>query len=337
MSRLTGEKSQSGSPGAASPVRKLLPVVLAAAFIAYLVRTLWLRHAEIEHAFDLDWAELGAIVVLLMLSHLQRTFELNYMLRRLGVPERFADGLALTGAAMLLNYLPLSAGSVARAVVLRRRHDLRYTSYVGTLMVGAVVNATVAAACGLAAVLALSKRAVFTLPLVVPLAGLTVAGALALSLPVGWAPRGPGFVAKKLRTLSEGLALIRGRGEGLLVLFVSSLVKLGLNTLRLWLCFDALGIPVSPLAMTLIGSAAILMSVVNLVPSNIGLRELVLGGLSAAIGYSPAMGVAAASLERVVALGYAFVAGPPSILHVRRFMGLTAAAPPPDSSPVRSV
>jgi uncharacterized membrane protein YbhN (UPF0104 family) len=306
--------------------RKTLSALLGVGAVGYLARVLWLKRDELGRTLDIGWGTTAVLVTLAALSHLQRSHEVNFMLRRLKVPEPIGEAYLLTGAAALLNYLPLGAGSVGRAVVARRRHALPYTSFVAALTVGAIVNASVAALCGLVASVQLAGTDAKMIPLVIGFGAITLGGLVAVSLPPSLAPRGPSFVARHLRTLAEGLVLIRDRGRGILVLALFSLCKLLLNGARLWLCFKALGVVLGPLTVTLVGSTAILASLVNLAPGNLGLRELLLGAIAAAGGGSATVGMAAASLERAVTFSWAVLSGIPCLLLLKRF-GITAPLP----------
>jgi uncharacterized membrane protein YbhN (UPF0104 family) len=312
--------------------RKTASALLGVAAVAYLARVLWLKRDELGRTLDIGWGTTAVLVTLAALSHLQRSLELNFMLRRLKVPEPFSEGYLLTGAAGLLNYLPLGAGSVGRAVVARRRHGLPYTSFVAALTVGAVVNASVAAVCGLVASVGLANADARMIPLVLGFGLISLGGVVAVSLPARLAPKGSSFLARHLRTLAEGLVLIRDRGRGILILAAFSLCKLALNGARLWLCFKALGVVLTPLTVTLVGSTAILASLVNLAPGNLGLRELLLGAISAAGGGSATMGMAAASLERAVTFGWAILSGVPCLILLKR-LGITAPADRAISTP----
>lgn len=308
------------TPRVPSVLRTTAVALLSAVFVGYLARLLWLRRAELWRALELDWGTLALLVLLVHASHLQRSVELNYMYRRLGARERLIDNVMMTGAAMLLNYLPLSAGSVARAVALRQRYGLTYGSYVAALTLAAVMNVGVASVCGLVACLWLLPTTGAVAPFAALCAALLLGVIAAVLAPVAWVPQGAALPWRLARRLVERVALIRGRGVGLALLALSSLVKLTLNSLRLWLCFGELGVDLSPRAVMLLGSTALLASIVNLVPNNLGLRELVLGGLAGVVGGSTLIGVAAASLERAVNLGYATVAGLLGLHQTRRVL-----------------
>lgn len=311
------ETSPGGMLGAFSRVKGPLSAVLGLACVAYLGHVLWSRRESLARTLELDWLSLGGLLLLVFASHLQRIVEFDAMLRRLGVRETFRQGFLLTGAVALLNYLPFSAGSVTRALALRRLHALSYTRYTAALMIATIVNAVVAALVASLAVLGLrSGGASEGAPLFAFLGVIVALGVLVLVLPESVAPRGQSRVQARLRDLVEALALIRQRG-GLALLTATSLAKLLLNALRMWICFRALGVELSALEVALLGTTIVLGSLVNLAPGNLGVRELLLAGVWGLVSGSPTLGVAAASLDRAVWMAYTLVAGLPGIAHVR--------------------
>lgn len=310
-------------------LRTVAGVVFSIVCVALIGRQLWIWREEIGNAFDLRPGTLALLALLTLCAHAQRAGEFNYMLRRLSVKESYWDSFLLCGMALLLNYLPLSTGSATRAVALNRKHDLPYASYLSALVISALVNAQVAAAVGFAVCLVeLPLRGQHTT--VVALFGIAaVGGGLVLLAPTSRVPRGDGWLSTQVKQVIEGLRLIRGRG-GLLVLGAYSLAKLCFNTTRLWLCFRTLGMPVPLGHAALFGSSAVMISVINLVPGNLGLRELLVGVLSAAMGFSATMGMAAASLDRTAILTYTFVAGLPCLIVLRRAFKKESLANPPE-------
>lgn len=297
--------------------RTLIGLAVGIGCMAFLAHHLWSWREELGHAFELRVSTLALLGLLVFAAHGQRTVEFNYMLRRLSVVESYLDSFLLTAVAMLLNYFPFSAGSAARAVALQQKHSLHYASYLSALVISALVNAQVAAAVGFAMCLAILPEGASHASVVAIFGAATAGGTLAMLAPTSYVPGGDSFVARHVRRLVEGLRLIRGRG-GLLVLILTSAAKLLFNTLRLWLCFRALGVTLPAAHVALLGSAAVMISLVNLVPGNLGLRELLVGALSGAMGFPPQLGMAAATLDRAVIISYTFVVGMPSLLAIRR-------------------
>lgn len=285
---------------------------LALGALGYLFHS---RRAELARVLEFDARVLVPMLLVALVAHLLRAVEYDVLLVRLGVKERFWDGFLLTGAVLLLNYLPFSAGEVVRAVALRRTRALAYTSYAGALAVGALVNALVAGLLGLVATL-LAMRS-WQLPLAAVFLALAVLSALALVLPSFIPARGSSRSSTLRRQLRDGMALVHER-RGLLLLTALSCAKFGLNAVRIYLGFRALGQPITWANAALLGAASVVASVINIAPGNVGIREMVLGAAAAAAGGSPVVAMAAASLDRAVMLAYTIVAGVPGLAHWRR-------------------
>jgi uncharacterized membrane protein YbhN (UPF0104 family) len=287
------------------------------ACVSLVARLLWKDRPELASISQVAVSDFLLLFALNILGHLQRTLEFTYMLRRLGVREPFGEGFLLTGAGYLLNHLPLNAGFIMRAVVLRRDHALPYSSYVSLTMVNAVVNLGVGSLVSVI-VLAPGASAGGAKSLVVAfLATLFLASLLGLYLPALALPRGSGWVWRQLRNLAEGVRVIRGNGRALLLLALLALAKVFTLGLRFTICFHVLGTSISLRAAVLVAVAHNLLALVNVTPGNLGLRELVISVLAGELGSSQGIGLAAASVERVVSLGYIVLTGLPGIHSLR--------------------
>lgn len=291
--------------------------------VAYVSRALWEDRAEFGRALNMSASTLALLLLLMLAAHVQRTFEFTYMLRRLGVREPFGDAFLLTAAGYLLNHLPLNAGFVMRAALLKRDHALSYTSYLSLTMVNALINVAVGAFIGLltTARALLGGQAHF-LQFSVFLA-VVLGAAVLLALPESLAPAGSSFVARRLRTFLEGAKSIRGNGRGLTLLAGLAALRILGNALRLWLCFAAMGASISIMGAALLGWGSVLFTLINVTPGNLGLRELVLSLAAAELGSTQSLGMAAASIDRVVLLAYVVALGVPSLFSLKR------RSPPP--------
>ncbi len=318
-----------GLPGKATGGRwrGLGLLALQLACIVGIALELWRRRAELEGAASLGPWQVAALLAVSGGVHLHRTAEMSFMLRRLGVVEPAREALVRTAATGLLNHLPLSAGSVTRAVLLRRDHQLPYAAFASLTAVGAAVNLTVASAVGLFAMARANVPDARLQQISLVLGGALLACAALLWVPRElWVPK-RGFLARHLGAVSDGISALRGPGGGgLAVLALLSLVRLTLLGSRLALCFGALGVSVSLPQGAILAATTTLSTLVLVTPGNIGPRELLIAVVSLVLGTKHSLGLAAASLESLTNLTYYALVGAPSlrVLKARR----TAESPP---------
>lgn len=308
----------SGAPAARpSRWRAVAVVLVQLVCVALVAHALWDNRHELTNLPRVAVGPFLLLFVLNLLGHLQRTVEFTYMLRKLGVREPFGEGFLLTGAGYLLNHLPLNAGLVMRAVVLRRDHALPYSSYLSLTMVSIVVNLGVGAAVA-ALVLGLGGEATSAKSLAITGLGMVMLSCLVtLYFPEVRLPEGLGWVGRQLSLLLQGVKVIRGSGGALALLAVLSATKIVALTLRFALCWYVLGRPISLRAALLVSVAHNLLVLINVTPGNLGVRELMISVLSGELGSSRTIGLAAASIERAVSLTYTVVVGLPGLHSLR--------------------
>jgi hypothetical protein len=81
------------------------------------------------------------------------------------------------------------------------------------------------------------------------------------------------------------------------------------SALRIWIAMRTIGDSISATTAVAIGSSAVLAAAVGIFPAGLGLRELIAGGIAAALDESATTAIAATSVDRVAAqIGIAIVA-----------------------------
>ncbi|MEY2935562.1 MAG: hypothetical protein RL033_6311 [Pseudomonadota bacterium] len=297
---------------------RVAAVLLAqVACVAFVAHTLWKNRAELEVMPRIQLTDVLLLLGLNVIGHLQRTVEFTYMLRKLQIREPFGEGFLLTGAGFLLNHLPLNAGFIMRAMVLQRDHKLPYAAYVSLTMVNAVINVAVCALLTLVG-LSITENAVGVSPyLFWTLAGMLAAALLSLYVTPLLAPRQDNWLGRQIRGLAQGVAMIRGNGTAVLVMAWIAFTKVVILALRFAICFRVLSLPMSALGNVLVAVTQNLMAIVNITPGNLGLREIVVSIVAGELGASRTLGLAAASIDRVVSLGYVVLVGLPGIYSLK--------------------
>jgi uncharacterized membrane protein YbhN (UPF0104 family) len=295
--------------------------------VGWVGRSLWSSRLELSDALRVGTLPVLALLGLNALGHVQRTLEFTYTLRRLGVSEPFLEGFLLTGAGLLLNHLPLNAGLVMRAVVLERDYALPYSSYLSMTLVNIIVNVAVAAVIGLTGVCFASFASGEVHWTILVLLSLVLLGcALSVCVPHRGVPGGSGRIIGYVRKLADGIELIRGDGRALGVLLGLAIAKTLTMSVRLWLCFSMLNTRLSPVDASMLASIQNLIGLVNITPGNWGLRELLVAAASTELGTRRSIGMAAASIDRLINILYVLASGLPGVFSLRRRGPLRAGA-----------
>ncbi|HSI32490.1 MAG TPA: lysylphosphatidylglycerol synthase domain-containing protein [Tepidisphaeraceae bacterium] len=220
-----------------------------------------------------------------------------------GVRLGHFESYALSTVNALGNYMPLpQAGAMARGIYLKRVHDLAYTTYAATVVVTYVSSLALTGLAGLAGLLALHLTG-HPAPWQLWLAFAGLSASLLMFTPLGRQIPLP----KKLDRFSEGLATLRAH-HVLAKIVVLQLALIAITATGLFLSARALpgGASVTWAAALMLGLISMVAAVVNV----LGVEQIAAMACAATLGISPALGLAASALFRLVAIAVVFTMGP---------------------------
>ncbi len=306
------------TPGTPSRRRWLVALIELVLLVA-LGAVLWKRRADLGAALDLDAGHLLALYALNALAVPLRTVELAAVTRPLGVTLSTLESAALTQAATLLNYLPMQAGTLLRARVLKKHRSLSYARYIAVMSGLSITGIGTAAVAGLLVLLLQPPLP----PDVRTTAWALFAAAAVLAAGFGlvpWQrlPWGARRLGQRLRELADGWHVLRTTPGLLPVVLATTFLTPVLLGLRYVACFDALSRDVPVASSLLLGAAVFAALPVNVTPGGIGVRELVGAAIGAAAGLGFAEVLAAVTLDRVVSLLFSLSVGGASVVVLRR-------------------
>jgi uncharacterized membrane protein YbhN (UPF0104 family) len=230
-----------------------------------------------------------ALVAVLVLVTTPATLVLNgleyrFMGRTLGHRIGFRHAMRVSLVASIANYLPVPGGLAVRTAALKRR------------------GSTVRSAVSINAIAALVW------------AGITgLAAGAAMIADDGLVARAWAAVAVGAAAVLASLVWLRRAGGGWRrrfgVIFVIELGLVLLSGLRVWISLAAIGQPADVGAAIAISGSTVLAAAVGIFPAGLGLKELLAGGIAAAVGVPAAAAVAAAAVDRVASqIGMALTA-----------------------------
>lgn len=203
----------------------------------------------------------------------------------LRVPMPPARAVLVTLLSTAANMLPLPGGSVVRIAALKSV-DNSYRQGTTVTLLGAGNWLGVALVLAAGALLALGFRLLG--------AGAFMVGLSAIAVAVA------------------GLRVVHKAGVAWLLAYAtvqSAMVAIG--TLRLWLCFRALGEPVQALEAVVLTLATVIAAAVGVAPAGLGVTEGTAAGIATAIGIAASVAFVAAALDRISGLA---VVGPLAFL-----------------------
>ena len=293
------------SPGRRAVVTALTGIALAV-LLGFLVEN---RQYIAEHyaphpsAFALLAALVVATLALRSAAH-------QALFGRLGIRASAPDWFRLVTVSTFTNYLPLSAGMMAKAFFLKRVHALPY----GAFAVGQVALLLMIMSANGAVGLAILATA-FPEQLIgiigVGFGVMTAAGALLL-LPGNPLPRP---LRQRLRWDDALVPDLRRAWLPVGLLQVGILLT---TATSLWICF-AMGTSEVPFsACAVFSAAAMLTRFVAITPGAIGIREFLVGGLAHLTGFELRDAVIASTAARSVEVVVVFALGS---LFTRRISG----------------
>jgi len=231
-------------------------------------------------------------------------------LRELGVRVGFWENLLLTLAAGFGNYLPLRAGTVLRLHYIKSVHGVGYLRYGGILGTRTLLLLWAAGGLGLIGVVAMAvAQHPVRLEIVVLFASILLVGVAPFVLPLDRVLPTRGLSGRVATQLVEAIALIRKNHRmtawylGLVVL------QFGLLAARLSVAFEVIRHRPAWWAYFFLSPVATILSFINITPGNLGLREWLIGVVSAGVGADYAAGIFAAAVDRAVLMAMTLVVG----------------------------
>lgn len=281
-------------------LRKLLPAAAALVGVAVLGGYLYEQRAHLAASWSLDPGRFVAIAALVVASLALRALANRLFFGGLGVRASLHDWFAVVAVTAFTNYLPLSAGLLAKAFFLKRVHALSYRHFaVGQAGLLLLVLATNGAA-GLAA-LAVARPDGLLGPVGAGFAAM-IASAGLLFLPASVAHRLPAWLPWDAHATPAARRAWPAIGA-------LQLAILGTTAAGLWLAFAMGAAPASFAACLIFSAAIVLTRIVSLTPGALGVREFLVGGLAWLTGFELRDAVIASTILRVAEMVVVFALG----------------------------
>lgn len=299
--------------------KRFLQFIIQIAVLGYIVYYICARREELGRLWNVDLIDAAAVLVLIFVGNIVRSFQLCYITQSLDSKVSFIESFSITMVSTLLNYLPMNAGTIVKARVLKKHRSLKYAHFISVMTATILITIFTGGILGLAAIIFsrppletnnIILTAFFILSIIVPI--------FLLHIPSSLISDKPGWIRTAIRDLILGLEQIRKNGKGIFILFLLAAMLLFIAAIRLWICFRALNTPVTIFGCVMFAVVSNLLLVVNITPGSLGLREVLIGAIAQFTGLSFERGLFAASLDRVFSLVFTVLVGLPSLFVLKK-------------------
>jgi len=102
----------------------------------------------------------------------------------------------------------------------------------------------------------------------------------------------------------------------------SVIVRLLITSFIILKCFTILGVSMSFFGSNFIATSTSLLTIINITPGGIGVREAIIGAMSTIIGTNFEIGVLVSVIMRICSLIIHIFFGVPSLLYIRKKMNV---------------
>ena len=281
-------------------IKKSIPYILSLiAFVAFIVYV----YKNADQYRELLQFSMGSLVLqvgLMILFTICHGLNNHLFFRGLNVPLSYNEGIGLAAINMLANQLPFTGGVIAKGVYLKQRYQLSYTRFFSATL--ALYNCFVVANgfVGLSILLywRFVDQIVFTPWLFIVFAGMTA------TLFMFWVPFDYPFLPAKIRkhllSLAEGWQVLAKNGVLVGQLMGVQILLLVIFAWRFWIAFHMLSQEVRLSQCLLFAAATIVISLVNITPGGLGIREVIVGGVASLLGFDTAVSVIAVGIDRLI-------------------------------------
>jgi uncharacterized membrane protein YbhN (UPF0104 family) len=302
--------------------RRVVPLGVTAVIVIGLGAYLYAQRSHVAASYTFRPSLALAIGALVLASLALRAAANQRLFGRLGVSASYRDWFAVVTVNAFTNYLPFSAGLVAKAFYLKRVHAVAYGDFaVGQIALLLLIFATN----GLIGIATLALWRPPDAGWIALAFTLMIASGVILCLPEPVARR---LADRFARLPSLPLAAIRSAAFGIVLLQIGILLS---AAACLALGFGMGQAEIGFAACVIFTAAAAVTRLVSITPGAIGVREFLIGGMAVLTGFELQDAVIASTLVRVVEMGVVFSLGAIFTYTLSDRVASTFDEPPSDS------
>jgi len=266
------------------------------------------NYEAIKGIFAVNISSLALLSLLVLATQFLNGLRLKVLTDSLNMDLQSVTCIGMAVIQSFLNYLPFKGGMLANAIYLKKIYQLSYTHFISIMassvlisfisigMIGLVVSGVTSHNRGTNMIL----PGLFLILIIMPVFLLFMAARMDKK----------GGVWGKMNNVVVGWNAIRGQKHTLIALAVMDICSALIFSIRYFIAFRAFSLDIPFGYCLIIAPISILSTFASVTPAGLGVREVVVGYSSKALGISLNHGICAASLDRAVVMFWVFILGP---------------------------
>ncbi len=288
--------------------KRILQYIIFFLCIFFILKYLILHHNELSSLAHFNKIYIVEILMLGLLSHIIGSYKMYIILKNLGLKQLGSfEWLKIYTTSRLLNFNITQGGNIYRGLKLKKGYGFTYAKSLGMASFLSWFEM----------ILILSTTAILlvTLNQNLILFGInTLYFISTLLILIIILPFSGKYILNRLHSKNEKILWIYGRLTDLMGSIVNctknyrflakisflSIFSLFILNLQLFIFFKALSIHLNFAQIALFTSLTMVISIVNITPSNIGIAELLYGFLSQSLGQPLSAGIVASGVLRIL-------------------------------------
>lgn len=291
-------------------VRATLVFVATLIMIAAFVYYLYTNSDQYLELLNVSFAGIIALSLLALSFSVLSGIQNTILYRGLAVTNfSYLDGFFISATSSLANQLPIPGGIISKAYYLKRKYKISYLLFSSSTLALFFCYIALNGLIGLTVLVywAVFRHVAVSLILVI---GFSL---MVASILVFWVPlkriKVPVRLQEPIARALDGWLHISKNLPMTFKIIALQFVMIILLSIRYWLAFRMLSQEVSIGQLLLMSTASILTQVVSIAPGGLGVREGIVGGIAALLGFDVGVSVVAVGLDRLVSTFVKFLAG----------------------------
>jgi uncharacterized membrane protein YbhN (UPF0104 family) len=301
--------------------KRILVALVWIAIVASLVYYLITHTEELSNIRHISYTDLALISLLFIFAQYLNGIRTGLLLKKMGLSLGGKECFHLSNATTMANYLPLKGGSVASALYFKNRHDIPYSVFVSISMAGLIIQLfTIASASSVLVFLWREAFGSFFYGLLYMFLFILLASILLwVFLAALCTGDRPYFIrSERIRASLKNLRLILTDKRLLLKLLMLHFTAIIVMAVRFALAFRVLNYNAPFVLSFLSGQLKSLAMLVNITPAGLGVAELLAGVMTKITGGNVAIGVYAASVDRIISVLILLALGVTSFVYLNK-------------------